>query len=281
MSLQTLSEWLRCPNCFLPLAPTSALSFGCPDGHSFDVNKRGYVTLMSGPHRFIGDSPAMLDARDRFQSGGFYAPLQTAISAIVAAERPRRIIDIGCGSGYYLHAALSASAAADPATSPRGLAMDLSPAAVSRSIRLVPQADGLIADVWASLPIRDVAANVILNVFAPRNAAEFHRVLAPGGLLLVVVPQETHLQELRNAGLAVAMQANKAQHLVDGLAAHFELETRQPLSSVLSLSATDVGAVLGMGPSAHHAGAQAVLEVDTQTSVTAAFDIFGFRRRAL
>ena len=281
MSLQTLSEWLRCPNCFLPLAPTGALSLGCPSGHAFDVNKRDYVSLLNGSHKFIGDSAAMLNARDRFQSGGFYSPLRDAISDTVVAEAPRRIIDIGCGSGYYLAAALSASAASDPASVPRALAMDLSPAAVSRTVRTIACTDGLVADVWAPLPIRDAAANVILNIFAPRNSAEFYRVLAPDGLLLVVVPQDSHLQELRVAGLAVAMQPDKARHLVDGLTEHFELEAQQQLDAVLSLSAAEVEAVLGMGPSAHHAGSQAVLETDAQTSITAAFEIIRFRRRAL
>ena len=280
MSLQTLSEWLRCPNCFLPLAPTGVLSLGCPTGHSFDVNKRDYVSLLSGSRKFIGDSAAMLDARDRFQSAGFYSPLREAISVTVAAERPHGIIDIGCGNGYYLAAALSASAEGDQAGVPGALAMDLSPAAVSRTIRTIPHADGLVADVWSALPIRDAAADVILNVFAPRNAAEFHRVLAPGGLLLVVVPQQSHLQQLRAAGLAVAMQADKARHLVNGLSEHFELEGQRQLSDVLSLSAADVGAVLAMGPSAHHAGAQAELVADAPTSVTASFEIFSFRRRA-
>ncbi|MFC5931018.1 methyltransferase domain-containing protein [Cryobacterium melibiosiphilum] len=281
MSLQNLSEWLRCPNCVLPLTPSAALSIGCPAGHSFDVNKRGFVSLLSGPRKFIGDSAVMLDARDRFQGGGFYSPLREAIARIIAGERPSRIIDVGCGSGYYLRAVLEAVSASHPPDPPRALAMDLSPAAVARTVRSGTETDGLVADVWSALPIRDAAANVILNVFAPRNAAEFHRVLTPGGLLLVVVPQSSHLQELRAAGLAVSMQPDKARHLVDGLSGHFVLQSQQSLSAVLSLSAADVGAVLGMGPSAHHTDGEAVLTADAATSVTAAFDIFSFRRRAL
>lgn len=276
MSLQNLSEWLRCPNCFRPLGPSGTLSLGCATGHSFDVNKRGYVSLLNGPHKFIGDSAAMLDARDRFQGGAFYAFLRDAVSRTVAAEYPRRIIDIGCGTGYYVRGALAASDLTASA-----LAVDLSPAAVARTIRTGADTDGLVADVWSPLPIRDAAADVIINIFAPRNAAEFHRVLSPGGLLLVVVPHESHLQELRAAGLAVSMQPDKARHLADGLAAHFNLESQEQLTGLLSLSASDLHAVLGMGPSAHHAGARAVVEADARTSVTAAFDIFSFRRLPL
>lgn len=277
MSLQSLSEWLRCPNCFLPLTSSGRLVLACDSGHAFDANKRGYVSLLSGAHKFIGDSAVMLDARDRFQSGGWYEPLRDAISHVIGAESPRRILDIGCGSGYYLRGVLPP----EP-SSIRALGMDLSPAAVVRTVQHPASIDGLVADVWSPLPIRNGAADVILNVFAPRNAAEFHRVLRPGGLLLVVVPQPTHLQELRAAGLAVDMQQDKAVHLTAGLAEWFVPESRTALSRLMYLDAVDVAALIGMGPSAHHTDPASLGSAeDVQRDVTAAFDLFSFRRRDL
>ncbi|MBB5641191.1 methyltransferase domain-containing protein [Cryobacterium roopkundense] len=220
----------------------------------------------------------MLDARDNFQSAGWYEALERTVALTVAAEHPERILDVGCGTGYYLRGALAAVG-----DSARALGMDLSPAAVSRAARSSDRIDGLVADVWSLLPIRDGAANVILNVFAPRNAAEFHRVLRQGGLLLVVVPQQEHLQELRKAGLALDIQPDKAQHLTGGLAAHFTLESRQGLSEQLNLPAPAVAALIGMGPSAHHSGAVGTAPATAGTpalrAVTAAFDLFSFRRR--
>lgn len=275
MSLQTLSEWLRCPNCFLPLEVGAGLTLTCTSGHSFDVNKRGYATMMPGPRKFIGDSATMLDARDRFQAAGWYSPLERAIVCAIASEHPDRILDVGCGTGYYLRGAV-----ANLSGTVRALGMDLSPAAVARTVRSADRIDGLVADVWSPLPIRDRAANVILNVFAPRNAAEFHRVLRPGGLVLVVVPQQTHLQELRADGLALDIQQDKAAHLTNSLGAHFALESHESLSEVLSLSPGDVAALIGMGPSAHHTDAAGrVGESRGARPVTAAFDLFSFRRR--
>ena len=273
MSLQTLSEWLRCPNCLRPLSPTGELLVGCGTGHSFDVNKRGFVNLLNGPHKFIGDSAAMLDARDRFLGTGWYGPLQAAIHSAIAVESPERIVDVGCGTGYYLATALPALPNA------RALAMDLSPVAVRRTIRSQSCSDGLVADVWSPLPIRDGAADMILNVFAPRNAAEFARVLRADGLLLVVVPQPTHLQQLRESGLAVQMQADKAAHLTASLAAWFTLEVHEQLGRTVQLTALEVMSLIGMGPSAHHSGPAEVDPVATDRDVTVAFDIFGFRRR--
>jgi len=275
MSLQTLSEWLRCPNCFLPLTPTGTLRLGCSTGHSFDVNKRGFINLLTGAPKFIGDSAAMLDARDAFLAAGWYEPLQAAIRAVIVPEHPLRLLDVGCGTGYYLRAALPAGAAA------LALGMDLSPAAVSRTIRSHDRIDGLVADVWSPLPVQDAAVDVILNVFAPRNAAEFHRVLRPGGLLVVVVPRPTHLQELRRAGLAVEMQADKAAHLEASLAAWFALESANHLEKTVPLSISEVASLIGMGPSSHHSAPEGPRpSAASVQDVTIAFDIFGFRRRA-
>ena len=274
MSLQTLSEWLRCPNCFNPLHPSGHLLLGCERGHSFDVNKRGFVTLLTGPRKFIGDSATMLDARDRFLDAGWYEPLRDAIRSRVAGESPLRILDVGCGTGYYLRAALP------PGDDVRALGMDLSPVAVGRTIHSHDRTDGLVADVWSPLPVRDAAADIILNVFAPRNAAEFYRLLRPDGLLLVVVPQPVHLRQLRESGLAVQMQADKAAHLMKSLAAWFNLEYRDQLERTVRLSTSEVTSLVGMGPSAHHTESAALVGSESpDRDVTVAFEIFGFRRR--
>ena len=273
MSLQSLSEWLRCPNCFLPLHPGGALLLECERGHCFDVNKRGFVNLTTGPHKFIGDSAAMLDARDRFLGAGWYQPLQDSIRDIVAGESARRILDVGCGTGYYLRAAVP------PGDDVRALGMDLSPTAVGRTIRSHDCVDGLVADVWSPLPVRDGAADFILNVFAPRNASEFYRVLRTDGLLLVVVPQPTHLRQLRESGLAVEMQADKATHLTRTLATWFSLEVHDQVERTVQLTPAEVASLIGMGPSAHHSGSAGSSQAHGDPDVTVAFDIFGFRRR--
>nr|WP_206751233.1 methyltransferase domain-containing protein [Cryobacterium sp. Hz9] len=237
------------------------------------MNKRGFVNLTTGPHKFIGDSAAMLGARDRFLGAGWYQPLQDSIREIVAGEAARRILDVGCGTGYYLRAALP------PGDDVRALGMDLSPTAVGRTMRSHDRVDGLVADVWSPLPVRDGAADFILNVFAPRNASEFYRVLRTDGLLLVVVPQPTHLRQLRESGLAVEMQADKATHLTRTLATWFSLEVHDQVERTVQLTPAEVASLIGMGPSAHHSGSAGSSQAHGDPDVTVAFDIFGFRRR--
>lgn len=289
------------------LQPADTLVLSCPHGHRFDVNRRGYVSLITGSRRLIGDSPAMLDARDSFLEHGWYSDLRDALSILVAQEPAGRVVDIGCGTGYYLRGVLAALAdrqgpqggAVDRGEQPgavgvSALAVDLSAPAVARTVRAATQAGsltaGLVADVWSPLPIRDAAADVVINVFAPRNVAEFHRILAPGGLLVVVVPHPSHLRELRADGLALDVHDNKRADLITSLIGRFELESGTELSQQLSLSPADVAALLGMGPSAHHAGraggtgAGGTVSADPPASarpVTVAFQLLAFRRLAV
>ena len=279
MSLQNFAEWLRCPNCFLPLADEPPLRLVCPAGHSFDINKRGFLTVLRHAHRFIGDSAEMLEARDAFLDRGFYDDLRLTVARIAATDGANRVLDIGCGSGFYLGGTLSA--VADMGSPAAALAMDLSPAAVHRTVRALPGVHGLVADVWAPLPLADACADVILNVFAPRNPTEFRRVLTHDGLLIVVIPQPNHLEQLRAAGLALGVQADKASHLQRTLGDHFTLTDRTSLQSTMSLDADAVRALLGMGPSAHHTDSHAVTALLAASEglipVTAAFDVLSFR----
>ncbi|MFI1911701.1 putative RNA methyltransferase [Nocardia sp. NPDC020380] len=78
--LLTCADLLACPECARPLNP-EARTLRCPAGHTFDLAKQGYVSLLTGAAtKMTGDTPAMLDARAAFQSAGHFAPLAEAIT---------------------------------------------------------------------------------------------------------------------------------------------------------------------------------------------------------
>jgi len=260
MTVETLAEWLRCPVCEKNLEPAGRLTLGCSTRHRFDVNKRGYVNLVRGGSALIGDSAAMLDARADVLDSGLYSPIASAIVDALRAASARhetggdyRVVDAGVGTGYYLKRAL------DGAPHARGLAMDLSPVAVARATRNVDAVDGLVADTWSALPIRDAVCNAVLNVFAPRNIPEFHRILAPGGSLIVVVPLPEHLAELRVDGRMLGIPSDKSATVIDAAAPFFTVNDIVTVRSTIDVTPAIASALIGMGPSAHHTAAEAPL----------------------
>jgi 23S rRNA (guanine745-N1)-methyltransferase len=254
--LSRLASWLRCPVCERDLEPVDRLTLGCAAGHRHDVNKRGYVSLLGGGSKFVGDTAEMLDARDTVLEGGAYEPIARAVAAALAPAG--RVLDAGAGTGHYLRAVLAASPGAV------GLAMDLSPVAVARAVRSSPDVDGLVADTWRPLPVRSHSVDAVLDVFAPRNLPEFHRVLRPGGTLAVVVPRADHLASLREAGTMLDIPSDKAEDVIAAADALYAPLTREPVRYDLALDDALRPALAGMGPSARHAAA-APAPVDATT----------------
>ncbi|MEN2737367.1 methyltransferase domain-containing protein [Microbacterium sp. X-17] len=257
--LTRLASWLRCPVCGQDLEPVDRLTLGCAAGHRHDVNKRGYVSLLGGGSKFVGDTAEMLDARDTVLEGGAYEPIASAVGAAVAP--PERVLDAGAGTGYYLRAVLAGSPGAV------GLAMDLSPAAVARAVRSSPDVDGLVADTWRPLPVRSDSVDAVLDVFAPRNLPEFHRVLRPGGTLAVVVPRADHLASLRAEGTMLDIPSDKAEDVIVAAEPLYAPLTREHVSYELALDDALRAALAAMGPSARHAAATPAATDATTVSV--------------
>lgn len=267
LDLSRLASWLRCPVCAAELHAVDRLTLGCVSGHRHDVNKRGYVSLLGGGSKHLGDTAEMLDARDTVLESGAYSPIADAVAA---SGTGGRVLDAGAGTGYYLRAALSAAGLESV-----GLAMDLSPQAVARAVRSSDRVDGLVADTWRPLPVRSGIADVVLDVFAPRNLAEFHRVLRPEGTLAVVVPRADHLGSLRAGGAMLDIPSDKAEDVIAAAEPLYALQTREHVAYGLALDAPLRHALVGMGPSARHAAAEAPATDTTRVSV----DVLRLSRR--
>ena len=95
--------------------------------------------------------------------------------------------------------------------------------------------------------------DVIVSIFAPRNPAEFHRVLAPGGSLITVVPSPEHLVELRRPLGLLDVQPAKTDQSGASLAGIFRRDATHPVDgpAVVVGIVTARAAVL-MGPNAFH-----------------------------
>lgn len=249
---------LRCPVCGAAFGQHGG-SLRCPAGHTFDVARQGHVNLLPsvGPGA-AADTAAMVDARARFLAAGHYAPIADAVAAAAASQRKRArgsfdatapvVLDVGAGTGYYLAAVLNRSPDA------AGLALDLSPYAARRAARSHARAAAVVADVWRPLPVAAGSVDVVVDVFAPRNAAEFRRVLRPGGALVVVTPAPDHLGEIVEPLGLLTVDARKDERLDATLSGDFTVADRQVLRYRPRLSVADVELLVRMGPSAHHLG---------------------------
>ncbi|MFG3703725.1 putative RNA methyltransferase [Micromonospora sp. NPDC047670] len=250
---------LRCPVCGQPLAEATAgtaRALRCPRRHSFDVARQGYVNLLAGRAPHAGDTAEMVAARADFLAAGHYDLISAALAAAatdavgrVRAARPEAyplVVDAGAGTGRHLAAVLAALPDA------MGLALDVSKPALRRAARAHPRAAAALADTWQRLPLADAGTAVLLNVFAPRNGAEFHRVLDPDGSLLVVTPAEDHLAELVGALGLLRVDPDKADRVAESLGGRFTEVATAEHRRALALTGPEVATLVGMGPSAWH-----------------------------
>lgn len=246
--LADVLPYLACPYCSTGLTASPG-SLRCESGHSFDVARQGYVNLLAGKAPVSGDSADMVAARDEFLSAGHYTPIVAA--TVAASEGAGRVLDLGAGTGHYLAAVLDASA------DRVGIALEIAKPALRRAARAHPRIGAVGADTWQRLPVRDGAMSVVLNVFAPRNAAETARVLAPDGRLVVVSPTPAHLRELVTALELLTVGEDKAARVSASLSGFAET-TQDTCEFMMSLAHEEVLALVGMGPSAWHVDAAAL-----------------------
>lgn len=242
---------LRCPVCHgtFQLREGRQRTLACEAGHLFDAAKQGYFNLLTGKGTvFEADSADMVAARYRFLEAGHYSGLAQALAQAAAGslQRPDALVlDAGTGTGHYLQAVLGRSKVA-------GIGVDISKFALRRAARLNPQAANLVWDIWRPLPMADNTADVVTVVFAPRNPAEFARVLRPGGSLIVVTPRPGHLAEIAARTGMLGIEEGKEERLMDSMRDHFLSGTSQRLDLPLRLNGPEVADLAYMGPAGHH-----------------------------
>ncbi len=240
---------LCCPVCGAPLVQEPK-RYCCANRHSFDRARAGYVNLLlRQSHRLRGDDPSMVSARRSFLEKGYYQSLLQAALDVVLREctvSAPLMVDVGCGEGWYSRRL--AQGLADGGKTPALVGIDISPSALQYAAKRA--ADALhCAHHWVvasinHLPIGTASADVMLNFFAPCEAAEFARVLKKDGLLIRAIPLEKHLWELKQAVYEKPYENRPVIAAPDG----FTLCDVQRIETQITVSGEDLAALFDMTP---------------------------------
>lgn len=190
-----------CPICHTPLKqhqPTKG--YYCTNKHHFDQAKEGYLNLLPAQHKKSkepGDSRAMMRARRNFLEAEFYQPMAQALTNIIDQHMPEnatmRILDVGCGEGYYCRQIEALSEHPDHLDL-HGI--DIAKNAIFAAAKKQQNARFIVASN-KSMPYADQYFDLLLRVYAPSSDKEITRLLKPNGLLLTVTPGPRHLWQLK------------------------------------------------------------------------------------
>ncbi|MBV9231785.1 MAG: methyltransferase domain-containing protein, partial [Chloroflexi bacterium] len=221
-----------------------------------------------------------------------YRPLSDAINELVygclreqqgASDEAEtaNILDAGCGEGYYAGRLQHYLSAQQAPVSCWSIGIDISKEAVRMAAKRYKDALFVVANLKERLVLVDEAIDVLLNIFAPRNAAEFARVIAPKGLLLVVIPGPSHLLQLRSKLKLLSIEENKQQHVVGQFAGWFELVNARSIAYELHLRRDEIGQAVMMTPNYWHLSDEMrkAMEVMEEIGTEAEFVCMAFRRK--
>jgi 23S rRNA (guanine745-N1)-methyltransferase len=237
-------QHLRCPVCGQRLYADDR-SLRCAGRHSFDLARQGYADLTAGRVTHAGDSAEMIAARDALLTAGHFRVLEKGLTDAVGDRAGGLVVDVGAGTGHYLAAVLDGGTGL-------GLGVDVSKAALRRTAKAHVRVAAVRADVWRGLPVADGAATAVLNVFAPRDGAEFRRIMRSDGVLVVATPAADHLRELVTALDLVRVDPDKAERLAATLTPWFIPDDRREYRWRMRLTSPEVRTLVAMGPSARH-----------------------------
>jgi ubiquinone/menaquinone biosynthesis C-methylase UbiE len=120
----------------------------------------------------------------------WFAPLDAALDRLPLAWKPEHIVDIGGGTGragYHLAGRYPEAMVVVVDIAPRMLATGKK----RRQSERLPVVDFVTGDSVA-LPLKDGSADLACVLNAPPNIAEIHRVLRPGGVVVLAFTYGHH-----------------------------------------------------------------------------------------
>ena len=204
-----------CPLCQTPFIQTNNTQV-CQNNHHFDIAKEGYLNLLpvqSKSSKNPGDNQEMMIARRAFLSTGGYLPLADKVAEI--SERyltntlQARILDLGCGEGYYTNILKQKQPNADVC------GVDISKVAVRYAAKRYKNIDFCVASAY-QIPLADDTLDLMIRIYAPSKAEELQRLIKKSCYLITVTPAPRHLYQLREVIYEQINEHPEENEAVDG-----------------------------------------------------------------
>ena len=234
-------------------------SLVCPNRHSFDIARQGYVNLLTVQQKHSldpGDTREQVLARREFLEAGYYVPISDALNrAALDYQAQGEILDIGCGEGYY--SARLATAMNAPLTG-----LDISKEAV-RCAAAKYKAYSWLCSTAAHIPVPDGSVGTLSSLFALTLPGEFRRVLREGGIFLQVLAAEDHPLGLKSI---IYEELTHKEKNTTPLLPGFELLESREIKFPFTVEGAQIEHLLSMTPHLFRigkAGAQRLQETQT------------------
>ncbi|MCM3636043.1 methyltransferase domain-containing protein [Paenibacillus camelliae] len=267
----------QCPICRNAMTLVNQKSFICSNNHCFDLNKKGYVNLLTHSLKTKYDK-AMFEARKAISAKGFFEPLLDRICVMMASEQlltdsqsPIKILDAGCGEGSHLTYTLQKLIEkADREVF--GVGIDIAKEGITIASRGVSDTVWCVGDL-AKSPFSDKSFHFILNILSPANYSEFHRMLDDEGMVVKVIPERKYLQELR---AILYKQSDRSiysnEHTIEHFKRNFNLVDFQHVQYRVTMEHEDIEKLVHMTPLSWGAPAELVQQALAKNKLEITFD---------
>ncbi|MEK7545148.1 MAG: putative RNA methyltransferase [Patescibacteria group bacterium] len=200
---------MQCPVCQSPLEKVEK-QYVCSQNHSFDISREGYVNLLLANQKKSkepGDGKLMIESREYFLGRGFYDRLSDRLNEMIgqmvkarmeesfAAGKPFRILDLGCGEGFYSDRLLQFLEKNNLMERVEIFGIDISKIAIQKAAKRNSRIQFCIGSNF-HVPFVSESFDCIFSIFSPLDENELKRVLAHDSRFISVRPGADHLREL-------------------------------------------------------------------------------------